>query len=129
MNNLDKFYTEKISDFSKSYFSYISSLLEKINNNECEKLVKEIIKARDRNSNIFFIGNGGSASTASHFSNDISIGSKSLKKPFKAISLTDNQAIITALANDYGYEKVFEYQLRNLANKNDLLIVISASGN
>jgi D-sedoheptulose 7-phosphate isomerase len=79
---------------------------------------------------IFIMGNGGSASTATHFANDLGKGaSRSGKLPFRVISLTDNVAWLTALANDEGYEHVFVRQLENHVRKGDLVIGISASGN
>ena len=78
---------------------------------------------------LFTLGNGGSASTASHFATDIGIGSEMRSNPVRAISLCDNSAVMTAISNDIGYSAVFEQQLRLLAQPGDLLIVISASGN
>lgn len=129
MNNLDKFFSNDVKHFSELYFNYLSKIFKEINYKDIEIFSKELIKSRNISSNIFFIGNGGSASTASHFANDIAVGSKSLEKPFKALSLTDNQAIITAIGNDYGYEYIFVKQLQIYAKKNDLLVSISASGN
>ena len=83
----------------------------------------------ERESSIFFIGNGGSAATASHFANDMAIGTRTYEKPFRAISLCDNQAVITAIANDDGYEKIFSQQLQVLLKKQDVVVAISASGN
>ena len=87
--------------------------------------------SRERGAHIFFIGNGGSAATASHFANDISIGTRvsHTDKPFKAMSLTDNMAVITAVGNDDGYEHIFTKQLQNFAKTGDVLVAISASGN
>ena len=96
---------------------------------DVEQFVEILLDARSRGSTIFFIGNGGSAVTASHFVNDISIGTKSRNKPFRAISLCDNQAVITAIANDYGYEYIFSQQLAVLLKKDDVVVAISASGN
>ena len=129
MNALDNFYNKDIKKFSESYFNHLSNIFKKINIANIELFSNELINARDRGSNIFFIGNGGSASTASHFANDIAIGTQSLDKPFKAYSLADNQAIITAIANDFGYKYVFLNQLKVYAKEGDLLIAISASGN
>ena len=53
----------------------------------------------------------------------------SLKKPFRAISLCDNQAVITAIANDDGYENIFSQQLQTLSRPGDTIVCISASGN
>ena len=84
---------------------------------------------RERGSTIFFIGNGGSAATASHFANDLAFGTKEYKKPFKVMSITDNVPVLTALGNDYGYEDIFVRQLKVYGEKGDMLVGISASGN
>jgi D-sedoheptulose 7-phosphate isomerase len=79
---------------------------------------------------VFTLGNGGSASTASHMAADLgknTIGPN--MRRFRVISLNDNTAMLTALANDLGYENVFREQLQNLIRPGDLLIAISASGN
>lgn len=80
---------------------------------------------------VFVIGNGGSASNASHFAQDLSKGtSPDLEgKRFRVLSLTDNVAFITALGNDIGYDRVFDLQLRQFAQPGDLLVAISGSGN
>ena len=131
MNNIDQIYSESLSikDYSKSYIDYLSSVLNNISLTDIEKFVEVLLEARERESSIFFIGNGGSAATASHFANDIAIGTRSYEKPFRAISLCDNQAVITAIANDDGYEKIFSQQLQVLLKKQDVVVAISASGN
>ena len=131
MNNIDQIYSESLSikDYSKSYIDYLSSVLSNISLTDIEKFVEVLLEARERESSIFFIGNGGSAATASHFANDIAIGTRTYEKPFRAISLCDNQAVITAIANDDGYEKIFSQQLQVLLKKQDVVIGISASGN
>ena len=131
MNRLDEIYAEDeaIKNFSKSYLKYVCSVLEKISLDEIEKFVKSLLAARDRGSAIYFIGNGGSAATASHFANDIAIGTRLFDKPFRVMSLCDNQAVITAIANDDGYDQVFSRQLGVLLQKNDVVVAISASGN
>ena len=131
MNNIDKIFNKSNSviDYSKSYLQYLNKVLSGIALNEIEDFVKVLLEARERGSNIFFIGNGGSAATASHFANDIAIGSREFDKPFRVISLCDNQAVITAIANDDGYEKIFSQQLRVLLKKQDVVVSISASGN
>lgn len=81
---------------------------------------------------IFMIGNGGSAANASHFSQDLNKGAVaglSASKCFRAVSLTDNAAFLTALANDEGYDGVFAGQLKALGRPGDLLVAISVSGN
>ena len=88
-----------------------------------------MLKARSRSSTIFFIGNGGSAATASHFANDLAFGTNDYKNPFKVMSITDNVPVMTAIGNDYGYDEIFIRQLKVYSKKNDVLVGISASGN
>ena len=131
MNNVDKIFNNSngVSDYSKSYLEYLNKVLTSISFSEIDDFVKILLEAREKGSTIFFIGNGGSAATASHFANDIAIGSREYEKPFRVISLCDNQAVITAIGNDDGYEKIFSQQLRVLLKKQDVVVSISASGN
>jgi D-sedoheptulose 7-phosphate isomerase len=79
---------------------------------------------------VFTLGNGGSASTATHMAADLAkntIGAN--MRRFRILSLSENQALLTALANDLGFEHVFSEQLKNLIRAGDLLVAISASGN
>jgi D-sedoheptulose 7-phosphate isomerase len=131
MNNVDKIFNNSngVSDYSKSYLEYLNIVLTSISLSEIDDFVKILLEARERGSTIFFIGNGGSAATASHFANDIAIGSREYQKPFRVICLCDNLAVITAIGNDDGYEKIFSQQLRVLLKKQDVVVSISASGN
>jgi D-sedoheptulose 7-phosphate isomerase len=131
MNNVDKIFnnSNSISDYSKSYLEYLTAVLNGISLSAIDDFVKVLLDARERGSSIFFIGNGGSAATASHFANDIAIGSREYDKPFRVISLCDNNAVITAIGNDDGFEKIFSQQLRVLLKKQDVVVSISASGN
>lgn len=130
-NEIDKIYNNSlgIHDFSKLYFEHLTFILNNISLSDIEQFVETLLDARSRGSTIFFIGNGGSAATASHFANDIAIGTRTYDKPFRVISLCDNQSIITAIANDDGYDKIFSQQLRILLKKGDVVVAISASGN
>lgn len=89
------------------------------------EVVDSIWNAAKEHKNIFIIGNGGSAYTASHFALDLnhSIGMK-----IKAISLSENSGYITAVGNDNGFEHIFSFQIDNLATPGDLLIAFSCSG-
>ena len=109
MNKIDQIYSSSnsIKDYSRSYLEYLAYVLNNISLTDIEKFVEVLLEARERESSIFFLGNGGSAATASHFANDIAIGTRTYEKPFRAISLCDNQAVITAIANADGYEKIF----------------------
>ena len=112
---------------------YISTLQETINILPVEKIqeVVEIIhEARLAEKQVFIMGNGGSASTASHFVCDLAKNTRKVGWPhFKVIGLSDNMAVLSAYANDEGYENVFSQQLENLIQKGDIVIGISASGN
>ena len=129
MNNLDRIFTEDPVGFADAYLTYLATVLKAIDTREIGRFIATLLDARERGANIYFIGNGGSAATASHFANDIAIGTNSYDKPFRAISLTDNLAIITALGNDFGYEEVFVRQLQILGRAGDVVVAISASGN
>ena len=115
--------------FSDDYLHYISDLISQLDRNHISKFVDHVLGVRDSKQTIFFLGNGGSASTASHFVNDISLGSRQFENPFRAVSLCDNQAVITAIANDDGYENIFLQQLQTQAKPGDSIVCISASGN
>lgn len=129
MNNLDRFFTKNPADFASSYLQYLTEILGRIDPQAVGRFVEVLLSARERGGTVFFIGNGGSAATASHFANDLAIGSNSYEKPLRVVSLVDNQAIITAVANDFGYEEIFVRQLRVLGRAGDILVGISASGN
>ena len=129
MNNIDRIFSKDPNKFADSYLNYLQSILKKIDIKEIARFIETLLNARKRKATVFFIGNGGSAATASHFANDISIGSNDYEEPFKAISLTDNVPILTAIGNDFGYEEIFVRQLRVLGQPEDVVVGISASGN
>jgi D-sedoheptulose 7-phosphate isomerase len=121
------------SAFGRFYERYSEGLfaaLNAVHQDEVEDLVERMIDAREHGRQIFVIGNGGSAATASHWANDLSKERFSDDRArFRVISLTDNLPWITATANDFGYDRIFENQLKNLMQEKDLLIAISSSGN
>ena len=129
MNKIDSFYTNDIEKFSKSYFSYLKEIFDEINTSEIKSFVEILLSAREKRSTIFFIGNGGSAATASHFANDLAFGLNNYENPFRVMSITDNVSVLTALSNDYGYDEIFIRQLKVYANRGDVLVGVSASGN
>jgi len=112
---------------------YIKALQVTIDNLPIEMIdeaIHVLHQARMNNRQIFIMGNGGSASTASHFVCDMSKNTREDGMPFfRVIGLTDNNAIFSAYANDDGYENVFAYQLASLIQPGDIVIAISASGN
>ena len=129
MNNLDRIFTPDPVSFADAYLGYLTEVLKSIDRKEIGKFAETLLDARERGATVFFIGNGGSAATASHFANDIAVGTNSYIKPFRAISLTDNQAIITAIGNDFGFDEIFSRQLQLLGKQGDVVVAISASGN
>ena len=129
MNNIDRIFTPDPVAFAGAYLNYLQSVLRRIDTIEIGRFIETLLDARKRSAAIFFVGNGGSAATASHFANDLSIGTNDYDQPFRAMSLTDNVPIITAIGNDFGYEEIFVRQLRILGKKGDVLVGISASGN
>ncbi len=134
MNNLENIYKKEknASGFIKSYLNYLTQLIDKLKVREITEFIDELEKAKNNNNTIFVIGNGGSAATASHIGNDIGMATlkvESEEKPFKILPLTDNFSIISAIGNDYGYDNIFLKQLNIHYRPNDVLIVISASGN
>jgi D-sedoheptulose 7-phosphate isomerase len=129
MNNLDRIFTKDPVAFAGAYLDYLTSVLKNIDVREIGQFIETLLDVRQRGATIYFIGNGGSAATASHFANDIAIGTNSYDKPFRAVSLADSNAIITAVGNDFGYEEIFVRQLRILGRAGDVVVAISASGN
>jgi D-sedoheptulose 7-phosphate isomerase len=113
-----------------SYLTELTTTLRQLPPGPIEQAIERIHAARLAGRTIFTLGNGGSASTASHFAADLG---KNCRVPgwplLRVIGLTDNMAIFSAYANDEGYESVFATQLASLARPGDLAIAISASGN
>lgn len=112
---------------------YINELKNTLNHLPVE-LIGELISilqdARMNHRQVFIMGNGGSASTASHFVADLAKNTRWQNVPdFKVLGLTDNMAILSAYANDEGYDNVFAQQLANFVRPKDVVIAISASGN
>ncbi len=133
MGKIEKLFNETndLKKFSKGYFDYISELLNQLDVSAVEAFIREIEKTYQSQNTTFFIGNGGSAATASHMANDLSLGLRNCNdlSPFRSLSLTDNVAVMTAAANDTGYDNLFICQLNIHYRPGDKLVAISASGN
>jgi len=116
---------------SADYLKKVGELLDALPN-PSDRFVEALYAGFEQGRTVFLIGNGGSAANASHFGQDLAKGtlsSMSATRRFRVVPLTDNIGFITALANDEGYDSIFEQQLRNLAASGDLLVAISGSGN
>jgi len=117
-------------DYITTYLNQICHNLQKLPHDEIARAIDILAQARVEGRQIFVMGNGGSAATASHFACDLGKGTIKPGKPrFKVIALTDNMSLFSALANDWGYERVFVEQLDSLAQPGDVAIGISGSGN
>jgi len=115
---------------NNQYKIALCKAIEVLESEKFEKVLNAIQECRDRECNIFLIGNGGSASLADHFATDWSKGIfEKTQNQCKAISLASNTSLITALSNDFSYDQIFAKQLSYLANQKDLLFSISGSGN
>ena len=134
MNYLENAFVKvsTIGEYSRKYFSYLTKVLESIDENEINKMGDAFESACANGNTIFVAGNGGSAATATTMANDIGfdiVRKTGTDKPFKVFSLVDNNSVVTAISNDVGYENIFINQLKIHYCDGDSLIVISASGN
>jgi D-sedoheptulose 7-phosphate isomerase len=111
------------------YVGNLGELLAALDLAALERIANRLCGARDRGATVFVAGNGGSAATAAHWVNDFcKAAGRSGRRPIRAICLTDSTPWFTAVANDEGFDRVFAAQLENLASKEDILVLISASG-
>jgi D-sedoheptulose 7-phosphate isomerase len=114
----------------RSYLTGLQQTLSQLPLEVIEKVIAVLESARLNNRKVFILGNGGSASTASHFVCDLAKNTRKDGWPnFRVIGLTDNMAIFSALANDEGYENVFAQQMDGFVEPGDVVIGISTSGN
>ena len=95
------------------------------NFDKCAKVIADTLK---KNSTVFWCGNGGSAAESSHLAVELIGRFKNNRKSLPSISLNADSSAITCIANDFGYEEIFARQLEGLGKKEDLLIVLSTSG-
>ena len=122
----------EISELFENYLQEQNVCMNKIlsNQNVLNDIVSILIRTRNSGNKIFTCGNGGSASTASHFVSDLlKTTITKNEKRFSAISLVDNFAINSAWANDVSFNDVFIEQLKNFLSKNDVVFAFSGSGN
>ena len=114
----------------RAYTTELQATLERLPEERIQEAIQLLALARLNRKQVFIMGNGGSASTASHFVCDLAKNTRNVNLPsFRVIGLADNMAIFSALANDEGYDQVFAQQLSSLLQPDDIVIAISASGN
>lgn len=120
----------KITDYIKNSVTTKQQILE---NDEILNKIKEITNtitnALKNENKILFVGNGGSASDCDHLATEFVSKFYKDRHAFNALSLTSNNALITALSNDFSYEKAFSRQIEAIGKKGDVLFALSTSGN
>lgn len=133
-SNRKKNITPDPKDFINDYISEVTRCLASIDKTKIELIIDALVEAYKKDRKVFILGNGGSASTASHMACDLGKGTlqrvyDNTERRFRVISLTDNVAIMTAFANDLSFDDIFTQQLRNLVDTDDVVIALSGSGN
>jgi|SaaInlStandDraft_4_1057021.scaffolds.fasta_scaffold07540_4 D-sedoheptulose 7-phosphate isomerase len=119
-----------IEKFTKVYVSELKSILDKIDPSVVSDIVRSLNETISKKSRVYILGNGGSSATASHMVNDLGAGLRRRELVnLDIVSLGDNSPVVTAIANDIGYENIFYMQMKGLINADDVIIAISCSGN
>ena len=121
------------NQFSKEYLEKLSSCFNDKQISSMKILAEDIVNLWNNEKTLFLCGNGGSGANALHIANDLHFGLGHMlnhkKKGLKADALVSNTAVLTCLANDLGYERIFSNQIDVKSSKKDLLVVLSGSGN
>ena len=121
---MNKIFDESLSQNIKT----VSSLKDLKKNIKIS--IKKIVQSISSGGKVMFCGNGGSAADAQHLAAELMIQlSKKKRKAYPAISLALDSSTLTACANDFKYEKIFSRALEGIGKKNDILVVLSTSGN
>lgn len=114
----------------KNYYEKEIEVIKNLDYSKINDTMNLIFNCFDNNNNIYICGNGGSALSASHFASDFNKGvNEFCNKKFNFVCLNDNIGVVMAIANDINYDEVFSYQLKGKITKDDILIVLSGSGN
>lgn len=117
------------SEFIDSYMSEVQKVVETISRSDIDKVIQLLYEAWKNNSTVFIAGNGGSASTCTHFAADLNkYVSSEAHHRFKAIALVDNIPLVSALTNDEGWSDIYSYQLENFMKEGDVFVAISVHG-
>jgi D-sedoheptulose 7-phosphate isomerase len=115
---------------ARDYFASLQSVLAQVDLTVIDRMADAIWENYERGGTLFIFGNGGSAALASHLACDFGKGTVAPnRKRFRAVSLSDNVPLMTALANDVAYDDIFSEQLADLAKETDGVLAISGSGN
>jgi D-sedoheptulose 7-phosphate isomerase len=121
------------NDLKQALEAYAADAAERLMRTDFGKLAEIgglLLKAKAEGRTIFLMGNGGSAATASHVTNDLVKGCRAGDAPgFRAFCLSDSNALVTCLANDFSYEEIYSILLRTYARPGDIVLAFSGSGN
>lgn len=113
-----------------TYMADYKKALEEVPLEAVDNIIMKFARANREKRHIFVFGNGGSASNASHFVNDMAKSASDVtKNRFKCLSLNEHISLITAISNDYEYKDIFKRQMENFAVEGDFLLTLSVSGN
>ena len=119
----------KNEGFVKKFLNEFAEVAGRFSEDDINKAIEILFEAWRNGNKVFICGNGGSASTATHFACDLArMTVVKGKKRFKVISLTDNVPLLTALTNDEGFASIFVEQLKNLLERDDVVVAISVHG-
>lgn len=117
----------KADSIAKNYLEELKNAYLYFPTEKILELAKLFLSNSETNT-VYVVGNGGSATTASHMATDLGIGSLRRKNPIRCISLVDNSGVLTATSNDIDFIKVFSQQIKLLGKPGDILVCFSASG-
>ena len=116
-------------EFIDHYMQDVLSITKRISREDINKVIELLYKAWREDRQVFLAGNGGSASTAVHFASDLAkFTTVEGKRRFRALTLTDNVPLVSALTNDLGWENIYVEQLMNLMRRGDVFVAISVHG-
>jgi D-sedoheptulose 7-phosphate isomerase len=119
---------ETIKEEFNSHLETINSIVNNIEN-DIETASIIIVDALKNGNKVLLCGNGGSAADAQHIAAELTGRYKTERRGLPAIALTTDTSALTAIGNDYGYDRIFDRQVESLASKGDVIIAISTSGN
>ena len=120
-------------NLEQKFYEYLidtAEIIKKSDMNALASIALRLVETKQNGGMVFTAGNGGSSATASHMVNDLTKGCRIYgREGFKAICLSDSNALVTCLANDFSYEDAYKIILKTLGKKGDVLVVYSGSGN
>jgi len=120
---------ERHSEFIESYLRGVAGVVSSVSREDIESVIEILYDAWRRGSTVFVAGNGGSASTATHFAADLNkYVSSEAHRRFRAFALVDNIPLVSALTNDEGWGEIYSYQLESFMKEGDVYVAISVHG-